>query len=166
MADEVTRIVLYKCSCDRKCVAKENSLENPTAIKNHFRIKEPCSLLDPIVELTASNVTRAGLDLAQVNYIYIERFNRFYFVNDIIYENDGLVELHCSVDVLMSYADNIYNSQQEVIRSEAVNSKMYIDPERPILTDKILTTKILGEFPETSDNNYIMTVAGGLAVTP
>lgn len=162
MPDNVTRIALFTCKCDRKCVAKENYLQNPKVIKNHFRIKEPCSMLDPVVQLTASNAVPSGaVNLADVNYIYIERFRRYYFINDIIYQNDGLIELHCSIDVLMSYVNNIYNSQQEVIRSEALNSARFIDNERPILVDKILTTKIIGAFPETGTNNYVMTVAGG-----
>lgn len=161
MADDVTRIAFYECNCDRKCVAKEKYLKNTAAIKNHFRIKQPCSILDPVIELTASNVEKSGLKLSNVNYAYIERFNRFYFVNDIIFENDGLIEVRLSIDVLMTYASDIYGSQQEVIRAEALNSPRYIDNERPILTDKILTTKILGSFPEATGNNYALTVAGG-----
>ena len=161
MADDVTRIALFTSTCDRKCVAKEAYLRNQTVIKNHFRIKQPCSILNPIVELTASNVTRSGIQLERLNYIYIEAFQRFFFIDDIIFQNDGLIELHCTVDVLMSYVNQIYGSQQEVVRSEALNSARFIDTERPLLCDKILTTKIIGEFPETSGNNYVMTVAGG-----
>lgn len=161
MADDVTRIALFTLICDRKCVAKEVYLRNQTVIKNHFRIKEPCSILNPIIELSKANVTRSGIQLERLNYLYIELFQRYYFIDDVIYENDGLIELHCSIDVLMSYVNQIYDSQQEVVRSEALNSARFIDTERPILCDKILTTKIIGEFPETGDNNYVMTVAGG-----
>ena len=167
MADELTRIALWSCICDRKCVAKEKYLKNQKTIKNHFRIKEPCSFLDPVIELAATNAVphgsaQAGIgELAKLNYLYIERFQRYYFIDDIIFNNDGLIELHCSIDVLMSYANDIYGSQQEVIRAEKLNSPKYIDNERPILSDKVLTTKILGEFPASSGNNYVMTVAGG-----
>lgn len=161
MPDNVTRIAFFSCSCDRKCVAKEVYLKNQTIIKSHFRIKQPCSMLDPVIELDINNVQRSGLQISGTNYCYIELFKRFYFINDIVFENDGLVEMHLSVDVLMTYASDIYDSQQEVIRAEALNSPRYIDNERPILSDKILTTKILGEFPEQSGNNYVLTVAGG-----
>lgn len=167
MADEVTRIALWSCICDRKCVAKEKYLKNQKTIKNHFRIKEPCSFLDPVIELAVTNAVPHGSgqlaigELAKLNYLFIERFARYYFIDDIVYENDGLVELHCSVDVLMSYASEINGSQQEVIRSEALNSPKFIDNERPILSDKIVTTKILGALTEATGNNYYLTVAGG-----
>ena len=161
MADDVTIITLFTCKCDKKCVAKEKYLKDPKVIKNHFRIKEPCSILNPIIELTASNAVKAGVPLAHVNYCYIHRFDRYYFIDDITFENDGLIELKLSVDVLMSYADSIYGSQQEVIRSEALNSPKFIDNERPILSDKIVTTKLLGNLAESTGNNYYMTVAGG-----
>lgn len=156
-----TTIVLWSNTADRKCVAKESFLRNRTIIDESFRMKEPCSILAPDIQLASSTVTSRKLPLNKANYCYISRFARYYFIDDIIFLNDGIVEMHLSIDVLMTYRKEIYSSQQEVVRAESLNSPRFIDNERPILTDKILTTKILGAFPESSGNNYALTVAGG-----
>lgn len=159
-----TLLILYTCTCDRKKINKTGALDNETRITDTFRIKEPCSILNPVVQLATSTITSAGINVYNLNYAYVKTFNRYYFINDITYLNDGLVELSMSVDVLMSYADKILASQQEITRSESVNSQSFIDTERPIQSNKILqvgTSQYLGAFPEATGNNYVITVAGG-----
>lgn len=162
-----TTVTLWTCKCDRKVVAKESFLKNKTVITDSFRIKEPCSLLHPHVELAASTIKSSGINLANVNYAYIELFNRFYFVGNAEFENNGLVMLPMDIDPLMTYCDDLYSSQQEVVRAQSVNSKLFIDNERPIQANKKLTCSditYLGAFPEDQTSgakNYIMTVAGG-----
>lgn len=162
-----TTITLWTCSCDRKVVAKESFLKNKTVITETFRIKEPCSLLHPRIELAKSTIKSAGLALHNVNYAYIELFNRFYFVGNAEFENDSLIILPMDIDPLMTYCDDLYSSQQEVVRAQSVNSKLFIDNERPIQANKLLDVSdvmYLGAFPEDQTSgakNYVMTVAGG-----
>ncbi len=162
-----TNVTLYTCSCDRKKIDKTAALQNTTEITDTFRIKEPCSILNPEIELAKSTVQSNGINIARLNYAYVERFKRYYFIDDIIFENDGLIRLKMSIDVLMSYANQILSSQQEVVRAESLNSRLYIDPERPLQSNKLLDvsdTQFIGNFPESigeNTNNYVMTVAGG-----
>ena len=160
-----TLLILYTCTCDRKKVNKAGSLENETKVTGTFRIKEKCSILNPVIELATTTIESGNLQLAALNYAYIRRFNRYYFITDIRYMNDNLVELTLDIDVLMSYADKILKSSQEVTRAQSINSKSFIDNERPIQSNKILRAgdaQFIGNFPESPGaNNYIMTVAGG-----
>lgn len=162
-------LTLYTCKCDRKTVDKTAFLDNITVVSS-CRIKEPCSMLSPTVQISKTSANEAKLPLSSINYAHVDIFNRYYFVNDITFENDGLITLSLEVDVLMTYAGDILSSQQEVIRSEKINSKLYIDPEKPIQANKLLAyaddgqseTGIIGAIPSSNNgNHYVLTVAGG-----
>lgn len=166
MADTAP-MILYKCTCDRKKIDKSGSLLNDTNIRTEFCLKENCSVLSPVVVLTKAHIEAKEIPLYQLNYAFITQFQRYYFIDDIICLNDGLVELRMSVDVLMTYAGSILASQQEVSRSEKYNSQNFIDTERPVQSNKILfagDAQFIGNFPESigaNTNNYVLTVAGG-----
>ena len=147
-------VTLYNNSSDRKQVRK--NLQVIYSVK--CRLKEPCSILRPVVTLTRSEV---GKEWASSNYAYIPAFNRYYFIDNITLLNGGLMQVEMSVDVLQTYADKILGSQQEVVRAQSLNSKMYIDTEMPLQANKIITPVIIGGFPNSSSNNYYITVAGG-----
>ena len=159
-------IYFYKCTCDRKKVNKASSLQvfpaptrdNTNGGIHTFHVKTPSSIFNPEIVI---NKRSLGKDYATINYAYIPMWNRYYFVDDITAENDGNIRFSMSVDVLMTYATNILKSKQFISRAESLNSNLYIDPERPIQANKLLSMEKLGNFPETTGNNYILTVAGG-----
>ena len=65
------------------------------------------------------------------NYVYIPEFNRYYFINDII----SIRQITLSVDVLMSYKDQILETNAFVARNQNEFNKDIIDNEC-VLTDK------------------------------
>ncbi len=155
-------IQLYITQSDRKKVKKNVSLV--VDITQTFRIKEPSSVFNPEILLSRETV---GDKYAAVNYAYVPKWERWYFIDDIIEENDGLIRYRMSVDVLMTYADKILASQQEVIRSEKINSMLFADSERPVQSQKYITYTDpakgeFGAFPEATGDNYFLTVAGGV----
>lgn len=165
----INTIILYSNQSDRKCVVK--NLDEIQPITETFRIKEPSSIIKPVVVLSRSSV---GGNWADINYAYIPAFKRFYFVDNIILSSGGIenptqanngkggfITLEMSIDVLQTYQDKILKSQQEVVRSEYLNSKMYVDTELPLQANKLLTLDQIGLFPEASGNNYVLTTAGG-----
>lgn len=147
-------VTLYINSSDRKQVVK--NLQEIYSVR--CRLKEPCSILKPVITLTRSEV---GKQWASANYAYIPAFNRYYFIDNITLLNGGLVQVEMSVDVLQTYQYQIMTQQQQVVRSEYLNSKMYIDTELPLQANKIITIEQIGLFPEATGNNYILTTAGG-----
>lgn len=167
MADN-TNVTLYSCKCDRKVVNKKPYIGQGVKITDTFRIKEPCSMAHPVIMLSTSTVRyNDRLQLNNVNYSYVELFQRYYFIDDIIFLNDGLLEMHLTVDVLYTYMDDILGSQQEVVRSESINTPQYVDNERPIFFDRWLdasASEVFGMVPEDQGQgsvNYYLTVAGG-----
>lgn len=152
------RVELYTTNSDRKQLRKDLDKKGET---DSALIKEPCSIINPVITLSRA---RLGKAWAAVNYVYIPDFKRYYFIDNIVALNDGLVEISMHIDVLMTYADSLVDLQLEIVRAASLNSKLYIDPEMPLQANKLLSYKKIGVFPESvgeNTNNYYLTVAGG-----
>lgn len=115
------------------------------------------SLIDPVIEVRA---TQPGFHANKVNYLYIAEFGRYYYITNIISTNTGLWELHCHVDVLMSYADAIREQTAIVARQEA-QYNMYLDDgvfmcyQNPHIQTK--TFSVEGPF---ENQEFVLVVAG------
>ncbi len=60
-----------------------------------------------------SNIINPSLILKNYvggNYCYIDELERYYYVKDIDLLGKGLFKVNCEIDVLMSYKDDIINS--------------------------------------------------------
>lgn len=160
----MSEIILYQNKSDRKQLTKDLSLI--VDITETFRLKEPTSVTNPVVTLSKTTV---GKNWANVNYAYIPMFGRYYFIDKPGTLNDGLVTYEMTVDPLMTYRGNLLNTAFEIARSESVNSKYYIDPEKAIIQRRVveyLPAKSGGAsagVPQSASNTtkYFITVAGG-----
>lgn len=97
-----------------------------------------------------------------VNYVYIPEYNRYYFVTDIINLTGGRYEIHCKVDVLMSFKDNILNLSCIVDKqSSKDNANMYLDDGSFVVQSKEFVDTI--NFPRGFNDNgeFILITAGG-----
>lgn len=105
----------------------QNSSENNRVVKDinqvgilYGVIKQSTSITNPIIIIESEN-------LPTFNYVYIGKFNRYYYVNDIVSIRNNLWEIDMSVDVLMSYKDTILNQSVIVGRNEFEWNDMLID---------------------------------------
>lgn len=60
-----------------------------------------------------SNIINPSLILKNYkggNYCYIEELERYYYVKDIDFLGNGLFKINCEIDVLMTYKEDIINS--------------------------------------------------------
>lgn len=80
-------------------------------LKNESAILNPVILLDYDLQ-----------DIRFCNYVFITAFNRYYFVEDIVSIRKNIVELHCHVDVLKSYATHILRNEAIVKRNEGLHN--------------------------------------------
>ena len=101
------------------------------------------------------------------NYCYISDFNRYYFVKSITLLTGQRVQIDLTVDVLMSYKEEIKNLTVNVLRYENIEPTYLTDSRIPLFSDTV--QKVI-EFPENifnlekpSENskNFLLTVAGG-----
>ena len=90
-------------------------------------LKEGCSIINPVLIFDRTVVGHT------YNYVYIPDFSRYYFVDDIVYEN-ARITYYCSVDVLATYKTTIGNSSQYVLRSAYTYNEYVIDQYYPITT--------------------------------
>lgn len=153
-------IVLHCISDDRK---KINKTLNQIASIN-ANIKAPCSIMRPVLQFDKNTV---GSDWYRANYAYIPAYARYYFIDNITAENDGLMTLELTVDVLYTYSKQIMITQFQVVRAQRYFDKYFIDTQIPLKVDKSIrqsTSDFLGSIPQdtgSGNNNYVLTVAGG-----
>lgn len=148
-------ITLYKNVSD-----KRNLNKNITEIKTVSAIaKGDINIISPTLIIQYFST--------DFNYCYISEFNRYYYVNSISLLNGQRIQLELSVDVLMSYKEEIKNLTVNILRYENIEPTYLADSRIPLYSDTL--QKVI-EFPENifnlespSENskNFLLTVAGG-----
>lgn len=120
-------------------------------------IKGALSVENPVLILQYKSDIQSN-----VNYVYIPEYNRYYFVTDVINLTGGRYELHCKVDVLMSFKDYILNLSCIVDKqSSKDNANMYLDDGSFVVQSKEFVNTI--NFPRGFNDNgeFILITAGG-----
>lgn len=146
------KATFYKTNDDKR-VLNKNLI---SVYQKVIHIKKPCDALNPTI------LINLGVDnINDFNYVFIEKLNRFYFTEPPTLLNDGLAEVRCNADVLMSYSADISNLQILVDRQENVNSPYIIDNELPTFTNRIVSKHLVGSVPTSKGNNVVLTVTGG-----
>ena len=78
------------------------------------------------------------------NYLYVPALNRYYYINNYTLSNQ-CVYLHCTVDVLMSYKNEILNSEVLVYRNESIKDLRLQDTNMPISCKKQIQIEQISE---------------------
>lgn len=129
------------------------SLPTVTPVSGTIRDPGSVDVLNPVILV-------AGTVDPNVNYCYIDVFDRYYWVRSTSFRN-GLTEITCSVDVLMSYASDILALQAIAARAQTENdqySSYLIDREQRMYTYKTICTRRLHTFSYSS--SYVLITAG------
>lgn len=123
-------------------------------------LRTQSSVIDPVVRIAGE------LNLSKVNYMYIDGFQRYYFINDIVSVRTGIWEISAHVDVLSTYANQVSVLPCVIGRNE-YEYNLFLDDDRFLVNSNRLvqTVEFPNKFP-TSGSNYIITISGGsLAAT-
>lgn len=125
-----------------------------TRIKEvNANMKNDTSITNPIFELSFLELS----NLKNVNYCYVSDLGRYYFVNDISMNVGGIMEVQCSVDVLMSFANQIKEIKGTVKRAQNLNNGYIVDDEYHALSYSNIVTKKF-PFAMDTDSFILMTV--------
>lgn len=116
-------VILYRNTSEINRVDKTNFMTNVGSIN--------CVIRDS-TSLTNLTITIEYNHNIDFNYVYINKFGRYYFVTDVIVLNHNLYEVDLTVDVLMSYKDAILELNAFVDRNETVTNPLLIDKKRVI----------------------------------
>lgn len=139
-----------------KNLSSANTLNKVLSPSKQFDVilKENTSLLFPVV-----TVTGKLYDFHEYNYAYIPSFGRYYFMSEPKSVGVNLVELSFSVDVLMSWKDQIKNCKAFITRQENKYNTFYYDEKFP---EFCYNNTIIKRFPAKflDQPNYILTLRG------
>lgn len=154
-------ITLYACTADNRQVDKTNYLTS--VITGTAVFYENSSIVAPVIKFDWG-----GSFNSNVNYVYIQEFNRWYYITDVRALIGGSVEYSLRCDVLMTYKGTIYNSTQTVSRSESIGKPtMITDDFLPIAPYRDVKVVLFegGYFnlheATSLSYNFILNVAGG-----
>lgn len=115
------------------------------------------SLIDPVIVFQA---TDPGFHANRTNYIFVEEFHRYYYITNIISTNTTLWEIHCHVDVLMSYKEEIRAQTAIVARQESKYNLMLDDGVFMCYQDPLIQTKKFSVEGPFEQQEFVLVVAG------
>lgn len=143
-------IILYNNLSEENRINK--NLNEVETLTGSLRDKNT-SIENPIVRISRSSPNG-------FNYVKIPAFDRFYFVQDVTIEVNGILVLNLAVDRLQSFKDSIL--QQEIIVEQSTNSNDLYLPDNNWLTNVKTKTDILNFSNGFLDNGeFILITAGG-----
>ena len=104
------QIKLYNTTDDNIKVDKLLSDE----VVYNIKLKAETSIIEPTIILQTKNHITS-------NYAYIEHFNRYYYIENIVVYPNNIYNISLRCDVLMSYKDDILNSYAYIEQQTQVN---------------------------------------------
>lgn len=145
-------IKLYKNLSENNVIGK-----NLTQIKSvEANLKNDVSVINPTLIL---NYTANILDS---NYCFIPKFNRYYFIDEIIPITGDRCIVKCRVDVLESFKEDIKSLTVILDKSQSIyKSNKYLDDGSFIVENKDFNT--IYNFPNgfNDEGTFILICAGG-----
>lgn len=110
-----------------------------------------------IINLTITIKRDLVSDFTNVNYVYIDNFSRYYFVEDVKIEN-GFLILNCRCDVLMSHREQISNIYCTIERNQNLSNGYLYDNNYKVLSYENIVCK---QFPNGLTTNGIILMTAG-----
>lgn len=146
---------------------KENSTKRPDNNTNKVTItghlKEPCSILHPVISLQSPINSSQPNDF--YSYAYVPLFSRYYWVDEWVW-NNGLWEVHLDVDVLATYKTIIGETTEYILRTDSTSNGEFngaiSDTTYPALCDvQIDQTNFRNPFvTQTNQGTYVVGIIG------
>lgn len=102
-------INLYKYNKDPNTINK--TLGNPNVINGYM--SNDLDIDSPTIKLVSYDM--------EYNYIYIPVLHRYYFIDDVTIDPNGIWHLKLSLDVLMTFKDEIEHAQITITKQKTNN---------------------------------------------
>ena len=104
-------LTFYKQAATPNRVDKSDYLTVVGTVSNVV-LKDDTNLMSPTFILKTSE------KVYNSNYVYCSFTHRYYYINNIDALSGGRLAIHCSIDVLYTYKDEILNSSAWIERSD------------------------------------------------
>lgn len=120
-------------------------------------LKDSTSILSPTIKLQVSSANMATI--SECNYCVIPAFNnRHYFITDMRYAKNNILEIDLKVDVLSTYADAIIELNGIIKRQENDWNLYLNDGSFKIYQNPIVQVKT---FPHGfTEQEFVLSIAG------
>lgn len=138
------RIDLFKCKDDNAVVNK--NLESV----HHFhssQLKDTFNVLGGTIILP--------VEYCDYNYAYIPAFDRYYFMKPTILDGNRM-ECELTIDVLMTYKDDIKNLECVIGRNSNNYNSYFHDDNLTQFSYKAVQTKLFSNSDAFNHNNYVL----------
>lgn len=146
-------IFLYKTESAPNVVDKKLA---EVAHYTSVRLLDDTSVLTPTIEVREStNID----DLWSINYFYIPKFKRYYFVTDLT-ATAGMFRISGRVDVLRTYKSELNASSQIITRQQNLQDKYLHDCMIPISDKQEVQEVEFGETFDDSNSLFILVTTG------
>ena len=145
-------VILYRNSSENNVIGK--SLAQIKSVEAN--LKNDVSIINPTLVL---NYTANILDS---NYCFIPKFNRYYFIDEIVPITGDRCIVKCRVDVLESFKEDIKSLTVILDKSQSIyKSNKYLDDGSFIVENKDFNT--IYNFPNgfNEEGTFILICAGG-----
>lgn len=159
VTDEFT-MYFYKSTAEKNRMDKSTYLTE--IIQSTGTLRRATSIISPEFEFIYNKVP-------DFNYVYIPNFNRYYFIDNIVSLRNNVWTLSLSVDVLMSFKEQIKECDGFIARNEFEFNNYLIDNRRSTQVNVVREIKPFtqsamsvdmddGDFPHTEDYFYVVQV--------
>ena len=144
-----------------------NKSDKRQLVKNITEIKTLSATAKGDINIISPTLIIQNTDMTNINYCYIIELKRYYFLTNYTYITGQRIELHCNVDVLMSYSDDIKKLKVNVLRYEKIQPSYITDSRIPLFSS---TKQRVIEFPDNifnlanpsaDDKNFLLNIVGG-----
>jgi len=98
-------------------------------------------------------------EIYDANYLYLQDLQRYYYINDITMSR-GYVILHCHVDVLMSFKNQIYEQKCLIKRNERLWNLYQNDDQFKLYQAPSVRVVEFDEGFDMTVNEFVMGVVG------
>lgn len=142
------KVEFYKTSDNPRTVNKTLQLTRTVDIIFRQAVDEQA----PLIIMSNDNVAGA-------NYVKIPNFNRYYFISSVDNFTAGLVRLHLTTDLLMTYKDIILNSPVQITATERPS---YLSESLPTQT-KISKRIVKSDVTLNKTTSLVLTTIGGIS---
>lgn len=125
-------------------------------------LKDDCDIINPTIRLrTGDNGDGIFVQtISKCNYMYIDKFNRYYYITGFNVVRNVILDVSGHVDVLKTYASKILANSGLVLRSQSNYNKLLDDGCFKVYNDDhIVVEKFTGS--TFTDGTFILAVSGG-----
>lgn len=143
-------VILYKNSSENNVIGK--SLAQIKSVEAN--LKNDVSIINPTFILYYTD------NILQSNYCFIPKFNRYYFIDEIIPITGDRNIIKCRVDVLESFKDDIKSLTAIINKQETIADK-FIDDGSWIVENKDFLQSYNFSNGFNDSGEFILITAGG-----